>query len=276
MGCCGSKPPNPEVFLKDEQPAPANGYLHDSMPTEGLTMQAWSNFDPGNRYHSQSGALGALQTISVAMDQHGEDSAFYDGSTMADAVGNAGTGPPETLAITAAGAQIATMSMPPHMSFGIASVLRDSAGQVIALIATAQTERPSGFSTSSVNVWGTKPIAGQEPTAVGGTDCYLWARAQRKPMSNSFKFYNAANEQVASGAPISGWAWQYKIMAVGGQGLMLATFTAGSDKKSFDIQCAKGVDVALAICMMAAMQVGHDELRVEPSQGTGDGGFGDD
>ena len=62
MGCCGSKPPNPEVFLKDEQPAPANGYLHDSMPTEGLTMQAWSNFDPGNRYHSQSGALGALQT----------------------------------------------------------------------------------------------------------------------------------------------------------------------------------------------------------------------
>ena len=70
MGCCGSKPPNPEVFLKDEQPAPANGYLHDSMPTEGLTMQAWSNFDPGNRYHSQSGALGALQTISVAIDQH--------------------------------------------------------------------------------------------------------------------------------------------------------------------------------------------------------------
>ena len=146
---------------------------------------------------------------------------------------------------------------------------------MIALIATAQTERPSGFSTSSVNVWGIKPVAGQAATVVGGMNCYLWARAERRPMSNSFKIYNAANEQVASGSPITGWVWQYKIMTVGGQGLMLATFTAGSNKKSFDIQCAKGVDVALAICMMAAMQVGHDELRVEPSQGDG-GGFDDE
>ena len=41
---------------------------------------------------------------------------------------------------------------------------------------------------------------------------------------------------------------------------MLATFVSGSNKKTFKINCAKGVDVAFAICMMAAMQVGHDEL----------------
>jgi hypothetical protein len=162
------------------------------------------------------------------------------------------------------------------MSFGIASVLRDSAGQVIALIATAQKERPSGFSTSSVNVWGIKPIAGQTPATVGGVTCYLWARAERKSFSNTFNIYDAANQPIAKGVPISGWARQYKIMTPGGKGLMLATFTAGSNKKSFDIQCAKNVDPTLAICMMAAMQVGHDELRVEPSQSTNEGPGGDD
>ena len=65
----------------------------------------------------------------------------------------------------------------------------------------------------------------------------------------------------ATGSPIRGWAWQYKFTsAADKQGLMLATFVSGSNKKTFKINCAKGVDVAFAICMMAAMQVGHDEL----------------
>lgn len=274
MGC-GPSLPKADKFLANEQPAPAS-CLHDGMPTEGVTMQAWSNFDPGNRYHSGGGALGALQTIQVAFREHvDEDQAWHNGSTLSDAVGDAGVGAPEHLAITAAGAQIATMSMPPHMAFGIAAVLRDSAGKVIALIATAQTTRPSGMSTSSVNVWGIKPIAGQAPTAVGGINGYLWARAERKPFSNTFTIYNAANEPVAKGTPTRGFASQYKVESAGGQGLMLASFTAGSNKKSFDIQCAKGVDVALAICWMAALQVGRDELRVDASEGPG-GGPGDD
>ena len=213
--------------------------------------------------------LGGLTTLSVAMDEHGENSAFHDGSTLEDAVGYEGVGRPETLNITAGGQMIATMTMPPHMSFGIASVLRDPAGQVIAGIATAQTERPSGFSKSSVNVWGTKPIASQAPTTIGGIEGYLWARAERRSVSNAFKIYDAANQHVATGAPIRGFAWQYKLTAPNGDGLMIASFTPGSNKKSFDINVAKGADVALSICMMAAMQAGHDELRVDPSQGTG-------
>jgi len=276
MGCCGGKPPDPAVFLANEQPVPPDGYLHDAMQTEGLAMGAWSNFDPGRKYHAHSGALGLLQMVSIAGEQHGDNSAFYTGSTVGDAVGPAGVGQSETLPITASGSQIATMTMPPHMSFGIASVLRDSAGQVIALIATAQKERPTGMSTSSINIWATKPIPGQAPIDIGGIKGYLWARAERRAMSNSFKIYDAANQLIATGSPISGFAWQYKFVTPDGKGLMLATFAAGSNKKIFDIRCAKNVDASFAICMMAAMQVGHDELRVEPSRGGDGGGGGDD
>ena len=53
-----------------------------------------------------------------------------------------------------------------------------------------------------------------------------------------------------------------------GDVLSLASFTPGSSKKTFDIQCAKGVDVTLAICWLAACQLGADELRVEQSAAT--------
>ena len=274
MGCTGSIP-KAETFLANEQPAPPNGCLHEGMPTEGLTMQAWSNFDPGNHYHQPGGVLGALTTVSVALEEHGDDSASYSGSTLSDVVGNEGVGKPETLNITAGGQAIATMSMPRHMSFGTPCVLRDAAGNVIAVIATAQTTRPQSMSTSSVNVWGIKAIAGQAPTNVAGIDGYLWARAERRAFSNAFTIYDASNQHFATGAPIRGWAWQYKFTAPNGDGLMIASFTAGSKKKSFDINVAKGVDVSLAICMMAAMQAGHDELQVDPSSGGDSGGYDD-
>jgi hypothetical protein len=197
MGCSGSVP-KAEAFLTNEQPAPPNGYLHDGVPTEDLTIQAWSNFDPGNRYHAQSGALGALQTIGLAMEQHGDNSSSYTGSTLEDAVGSGGVGSPETLTIAASGAQIATLSMPPHMAFGIAAVLRDLKGGVIAIIATAQRERPSGFSPSSVNIWGTKPIPGQPPTDIGGIAGYLWGKAERGRMSNTFTISRAISGCVFS------------------------------------------------------------------------------
>lgn len=262
--------PAADTYLAMEQPVPPNGYLHAAMPTEGLTIQAWSNFDPGNKFHAGGGILGGMEMLQVAVDEHGDNSAFYTGSTLSDVVGNGGVGKPETLPITASGTQIATMTMPPHMAFGIAAGLYDAAGKVIAIIATAQTSRPTGNSKSSVNVWGATPIAGQTPTAIGGISGYLWARAERKAFSNTFTIYDAANQVVALGKTISGFALQYKIETPAGQGLMLATFTPGSNKKSFDIQCAKGVDVTLAICMMAAMQVGRDELKVDKSQGGGE------
>ena len=100
QGCCGSRIPDAEEFLANEQPPPPNGYLHDGMRTEALTMQAWrSNFDAGNRYHGHSGVLGGLQMVSVAMDQHGDDSTFHTESTLEDMVGNGGVGAPETLAV---------------------------------------------------------------------------------------------------------------------------------------------------------------------------------
>ena len=77
-------------------------------------MQAWSNFDAGNRYHAQDGLGGALQVASMVIAQD-EQGSHFDGSTLGDAVGNAGVGSSETLPITASGAQIATLSMPPHM-----------------------------------------------------------------------------------------------------------------------------------------------------------------
>ena len=113
MGCAASAP-KAETFLANEQPAPKNGYMVDGVPTEGVTMQAWSNFDAGNRYHAQSGLGGALQVASMVIAQD-EQGSHFDGSTLGDAVGNAGVGSSETLPITALGAQIATLSMPPHM-----------------------------------------------------------------------------------------------------------------------------------------------------------------
>ena len=82
--------------------------------------------------------------------------------------------------------------------------------------------------------------------------------------------YDGANAVIAKGASIRGWALQYKLMTRADQGLMLATFAPGSNKKTFDIQCAKGVDPTLSICLMAAMQVGRDEITVTPSQGPGE------
>ena len=267
--------PKAETYLADDQPAPANGYMGPLAAP--LTMQAWSNFDPGNKYHQGGGILGAFETMSVAFDAHIDDnSAFHTGSDLSDIVGNAGVGNPETLPIKdASGTVIATMSMPPHMAFGIAAALRDPTGNVIAIIATAQNSRPTSWNASSVNVWGAKPIAGQQPTNVGGMTGYLWARAERAPFSNNFTIYDGANAFVAVGKTIRGWALQYKIETPNGQGLMLATFTPGTNKKSFDIQCAKGVDTTLAICMLAAMQVGRDELKVDATTNTGGGG-GDD
>ena len=122
--------------------------------------------------------------------------------------------------------------------------------------------------TSSVNVWGAKPIAGQTPTAIGGIAGYLWARAERKFMSTGATIYDGANQVVAKMSVIRGFAYQYKFESPAGQGLMLASFTPGSSKKTFDIQCAKGVDVTLAICWLAACQLGADELRVEQSAAT--------
>ena len=118
MGCAASAP-KAETFLANEQPAPKNGYMVDEVgvgvgPTEFVTMQAWSNFNAGNRYHAQSGLGGALQVASMVIAQDDQGSHF-DGSTLGDAVGNAGVGSSETLPITASGAQIATLSMPPHM-----------------------------------------------------------------------------------------------------------------------------------------------------------------
>ena len=72
MGC-GASAPKAEVYLANEQPAPANGYLHE-MPTDGLTMQAWSNFDPGPRWTAGSGALGALTTCLLYTSPSPRDS----------------------------------------------------------------------------------------------------------------------------------------------------------------------------------------------------------
>ena len=264
MGCGASMPK--ADFLSAEQPEPSNGHLH-AFPSEGLTMHTWSHFDPGTKYHQMGGVLGALTTVTVGVNEHQTDptiSAYDQGSELSDAVGNGGVGNPETLVIAAGPDQIASMTMPPHMAFGIPVVLRDAAGQVIAVVATAEKSRPSSMSKSKVQIWGTKPIPGQAATDVGGIQGYLWAYAERRAMSSTFSIFDGQGKLVAKGNPIKGNSWQYKFATPEGQGLMLATTTAGSNKQSLDIQCAKGVDAALAICMMAAMQVGHDELRVYP------------
>ena len=283
MGCCASAPKAAE-FLTDEQPAPPNGYLHDGMPAEGLTVPVWSN-KHDDMYHK--GTRGAIENDTVTY-------AYGDGwVTIKTCLGNEGDtsdGQPETLPIAVSGAQIATLSMPPHMAFGIAAVLRDSKGGVIAVVATAQKERPSGSNSTTINIWGTKSIPGAAPANVGGiTGLYLWGKAERKGGSaslwgsNIFTISRAASggamSVFAKGSPINGFQyWQYKFETPGGQGLMLATFTPGTKRtleKVFDIQCAKGVDAAFAICMMAAMQLGKDELIVEARNAGGPGSGGD-
>ena len=285
MGCCASAPKAAE-FLTDEQPAPPNGYLHDGMPAEGLTVPVWSNKHT-DMYHK--GTRGAIENDTITYAYSGDDKNTPE--TIKICLGNEGDtrdGQPETLPIAASGAQIATLSMPPHMAFGIAAVLRDSKGGVIAVVATAQKERPSGSNSTTINIWGTKPIPGAAPANVGGiTGLYLWGKAERTGGSlwgsNIFTISRAASggamSVFAKGSPINGLQyWQYKFETPGGQGLMLATFTPGtksrrSFEKVFDIQCAKGVDAAFAICMMAAMQLGKDELIFEAcNAGIGESG----
>ena len=73
MGCGGSIP-QADKFLADDQPAPANGYMFDglaagggSMGTPAVVMKAWSNFDPGNKYHVGGGIMGGGGGIMDAM-----------------------------------------------------------------------------------------------------------------------------------------------------------------------------------------------------------------
>lgn len=271
MGCSASMP-DASKFLAGPQPSPPGGYLLDGVPAS-VIMQAWSNFDPGSRYHVDGGMLGAANMFAGFESQ-------MDGNTGVDefrdnAVGPAGVGKRETLPITAAdGTPIGTLSMPPHMSFGQPAQLKDAAGSIVAVMMTAQQSRPSGFQASAVKVWGVKPqFSGQAPTPfTDGTQAYLWAEVRRERFSNSTTVVNGQGMAIAKCDRVRGWNDRFKVTTASGEGLALCD-TLKADKKKHEYTCAQGVDVALTICLVAATQMGRDEIHVSRNEG---GGGGDD
>ena len=275
MGCAGSVP-KAEAFLANPQPAPPGGYLLDGVPAS-VVMEAWSIFDHGNRYHVDGGVLGAVNMFAGAEALLVGDAGNNE---LRDyAVGAAGVGARETLAITADdGTPIGTLSMPPHMSFGQPAQLRDAAGNIVAVIMTAQTSRPSGFQASAVKVWGVKPqFAGQAPTAFAdGSQAYLWAEIKRAGFSNTTTIVDGQGTFVAKCARIRGWNDRFKIMTPSKTGLAICD-TLKTDKKKQQFTCAQGVDVAWTICLVAATQMSSDELHVSRDEhGRGDMAGGDD
>jgi len=252
MGCCVSVP-KVEDFLKNAQPPPSQ-YLLDKVPTS-VTMPPWSFFNDSFKYHAPpSGSGNALAAIHFATVM---EDIMVDGMEDDTQVDDRGLGKWETLPITAktGGLKIGSLTMPPHMAFGKPAVLKDHTENVIAYVMTAEKARPMDSNSSTVNVYATQPqFDGQEQSIEDG---YLWASVTRKPFSYTVEVRNGSGVNVGA-ARMYTWN-KLKIESTNGEGLLLA-LPSRADKKMQDVNCATGVDVALQICVQAALQISFDEL----------------
>ena len=257
--------PKAEEFLATAQPAP-EAYLMDGVPSS-VTMQSWSYINTSGKYHNETNPV--LQAIQFG--QMIED-ALEDGNLDENLIGPNGIGKFETLAIDGVG----SLTMPPHLAFGKPATLKDTSGNAVAVILTAQKTRPKGMFSSAVNVYGVKPQFAGQQMAPGVTNGYLWASVKRAPFTKTVKVFNGKNEQIGTGYWYGGWRLnKNKFETMSKQGLMLSTPNA-TDKEKTEIQCAPGVDTAFAICLSAALQIANDELMLERRGNDDDHGPGGD
>ena len=105
----------------------------------------------------------------------------------------------------------------------------------------------------------------------GDSQGYLWASVMRKAFTNGVEVSNGKGEKTATGFRFRGSADKIKLETLDKKGLMLVGPTP-TDKKKADLQCAQGVDVALSICIMAAIQIGRDEIFIEKDRENTSGG----
>lgn len=274
MGCASSKLPDAATFLADAQPAP-EVYLLDGVSPQ-IVMNAWSvgNFTQCHHIASSGSLLG---TLNMLQDKQEDIEDWIDGEDwdvdFQGPVGDEGVGKPETLLIKdTAGKKVGTLTMPCHISFGKPAYLRDAGGNVIAMVMTASKTRPLGTRSTAVNVYATKPqFAGQASMNFGDSQGYLWASVMRKAFTNGVEVSNGKGEKTATGFRFRGSADKIKLETLDKKGLMLVGPTP-TDKKKADLQCAQGVDVALSICIMAAIQIGRDEIFIEKDRENTSGG----
>lgn len=267
MGCGGSKI-DPEAFLATPQPAPAEGYVKEW--PRAVKMTGWSF---NSAHHSPSDA----ETIFNMVGSDDPGGYYHD----TRGVGSGGTGEAEELAICDLDNKpLGSLLMPKHLSFGIGAQLKDDAGNVIALLCTAEKKRPHGMFSSAYNVLVARPqYDGQAP--VGGS-WYLWAKVKRAPFTNAVKVFNGKDEEVGKGYTYKGSVRsghgnaKWKSETAAGAGLMLSLPMADGGRTRHHVQCAEGVDTAMQILLMYASKLALDELYQPPPQSDDGFGGGDD
>ena len=262
MGC-GSSVPKAEEFLAAPQPAPAEGYLVAGWPSS-VKMTGWSYCGDAYHHPSEAGALGNITYMLEQFDKEENGEPHETADWNPSGCGKGGCGRPEQLQIFGMNDQVlGTLFMPRHLSFGIGAKLVDSAGNVIALLCSAETKRPHGMFSSTYQVLAPRPqFEGQTP--VSGS-WYLWASVRRAPFTFSVKIFNGQGAPIGKGHTYFGYAGdgmgaqKWKCETSTKQGLMLSLPTAETPKRHH-VQCAEGADVALQVCLMYAAKLAHDEL----------------
>mmetsp|Transcript_130661 Transcript_130661/g.279375 ORF Transcript_130661/g.279375 Transcript_130661/m.279375 type:complete len:264 (+) Transcript_130661:77-868(+) len=261
MGCCASVP-KAEVFLATAQPPPAEGYLIDGLPSS-VKMMGWSFCGD---HHSQ----GAMEDF---LDWTTSDDPVARPGRRSLGAGPGGVGSPEELTIVGMDDKpLASLVMPKHLSFGVGANLKDSAGNVVALLRTAERKRAQGMFSSAYNILVQRPqFQGQAPVVQGW---YLWASVKRAPFTGTVKILNGQGVELAKGHTYMGYvggglgAQRWKCETLAGQGTMLCLPTTEKPKRHH-VQCAAGVDVLMQICFMYAAKLANDELYKSPGGDSG-------
>ena len=274
MGCGGSLPVASEFLVAQNggtnanplMPAPANlkmtGWTVSTGYTESEHTDGWND--------EIEQMVDMVETTMRARAQRG-------------VVRVPGEKPPEHLKISdgETDALIATLQMPPHLSLGIGATLIDPAGNVIAVLQSADFggRRPTGMSTSAYCVYAGKPqYEGQPPDQLGR---FLWATVTRKGFTYNCTVTNGAGVPSFNVSFASRMGWNHvshKVKlttsaAEGLKGVMLAGPSAEKPKRH-NIQCADGGDPILYACIMYASALAHDEVE-NINRGGNDGGGGE-
>mmetsp|Transcript_35145 Transcript_35145/g.106214 ORF Transcript_35145/g.106214 Transcript_35145/m.106214 type:complete len:257 (-) Transcript_35145:167-937(-) len=250
MGCCNATAtlPTTEVFLATAQQKPPEGYLVEDWPTD-VKMTGWSLC---REHHAVSAAWDEIQGCVPA--------GTY--------VGLSGVGQREELAICDLDDRpLGSLRMPKHLSFGAAAILADPAGDPIAMLRTAQKQRPQPFSESSYNVYALRPQFEGQAEAPVAPGWFLWASVKRSPFSATLQVTDGRGARTGQGVLYrTSWgkvvghgAMQWRSANARGQGVMLCLPTKETPKRHH-LRCAPGADVALQVCLMYAANLAFDEL----------------
>ena len=165
MGC-GSSLPKAEVFLSVAQPAPAEGFVAANWP-RSIKMKGWSNCLHAYHNPTEGGTMGVIGHVISNLNAEMSDDIADTPDWNPNGCGQGGCGKPEELEICdEAGQPLGSLLMPRHLSFAVGAKLKDSAGNVLALLCSAESKRPHGISSSGYHVLVPRPQSqGQSPVS---------------------------------------------------------------------------------------------------------------